>query len=207
MNKWENNLLNRAKLWKGQVIPVSAISSFIFCRKDPELFLRDLQKPESLAMINGTTSHEEILKEFVPIKVRETIRAIKKIGPVRLREFSLIMKHNGYLIAGRLDEIIFGRGRPIVLLDDKFPKSLRNFECARYPDQEAQLLLYAFLLQKTGFDIRDLKMFLVKHYQDQDREFEIKYDRTKVEDILTSCETVQKLYYSSLSETTFSEMC
>ena len=199
MNKWEKNLLNRSKLWKGQFIPVHAISSFIYCKKDPERFLQNLKKEATLGMLNGTKNHEEIEKECVRIRVRQMIKAIiTKNHPVSFREFPLISKYNGYLVAGVLDEIMFTASKPILLKDDKFPTSLRNFESLPYPSQEAQLLLYGFLLERTGFNIEDLIILLVKHYDNQKREFEVAYNKEKVEDILTSCETVQKLYYSVL---------
>jgi CRISPR/Cas system-associated exonuclease Cas4 (RecB family) len=195
---WEKNLLNRNELWTGQFIPVYAISDFIFCRRDPERFLQNLQKQKTSGMLNGITKHEELEAAFVRVKIQETVRAIKGNRPVSFREFRLITKHKEYLVAGQLDEIYFKKSKPIRLIDDKYPESLRNFESSPYPNQEAQLLLYGFLLKQTGFDIKDLRIFLVKHFQGQEREFEVYYDKRKVEDILTSCETVQKLYYSVL---------
>lgn len=194
---WEKNLINRAELWTGQFVPVYAISSFIFCRKDAERFLQNLQKKKTSGMLNGIMNHEELEAACVPVEIQETIRAIKGNKSVSFREFPLIAQHGSHLIAGQLDEVSFKKSKPIRLIDDKYPENLRNFESSPYPSQEAQLLLYGFLLKQTGFDIDDLRIFLVKHFKGQDdKVFEVYYDPKKVEDILTSCETVQMLYYS-----------
>jgi hypothetical protein len=161
--------------------------------------LQDLQRAATSGMLSGTASHEELEKTCVPMKVRQAIRAIKGTEPVGFREFPLVAKHEDYTIAGILDKIMFATGRPILLADDKFPTNERNFESPPFPNQEAQLLLYGFLLERTGFDVRDLSIRLVKHYDGKEKEFVVSYNREKVEDILTSCGTVQKLYYSVLS--------
>jgi len=141
--------------FKANVLVVSEIAQQYYCEKKVEMN-RTHGEEETFEMKLGKEAHELLLKETVKVKREELWRKIYSGKPVAAREMLLLGKHNGVIIAGVADAVVFYGGFPIFLFEHKFSNKQVPFI-----DHHVQAELYCYLLHLMGWDTSKLKYALV----------------------------------------------
>jgi CRISPR/Cas system-associated exonuclease Cas4 (RecB family) len=127
-------------------IIASDIGSQYYCEKKVEMqYLHGEIETEEKNI--GTEAHERLTDGSMKVKSEELWQKIFGEKPIFALEMFLLAKYHDVIIAGKPDSVLFKGGKPLVVFEYKFSRSM-----ADYPSYHAQAQTYGILLENMGFD-------------------------------------------------------
>lgn len=160
---WKENLSSiRSLLEKKEfrhgvkAIPASSIGTQFFCEMKVEqgYVHGEIETEEKT---EGDALHEELLA-MRPTSQKRLLEDIAKEKLV-VASFPLAAEANGLVLIGVPDAVIFQDSRPTQVIE---LKTTRGDASVLYDGQRAQTVIYGLLLDRVGFDCKDLNLLVVK---------------------------------------------
>jgi len=132
-------------------VTASQIAEQYFCEKKLEM-VYERGEIETEPKRTGSEGHETLQAESIPSTWEEVFQKVMSGGAVVAQELPLIARHDGLVLAGRPDIVVFKDRQPLLILECKFTKS-------RTPQNShhVQAGVYAKLLENMGFDSSQLR--------------------------------------------------
>ncbi|MEM3803777.1 MAG: PD-(D/E)XK nuclease family protein [Conexivisphaerales archaeon] len=92
------------------------------------------------------------------ISAEELVNRIKS-GKLTIASFPLFAELAGMLVAGIPDAVVFMHSKPLLVIE---LKTTKHNVTRMWKDQKIQLLIYAALLERMGFDLNSATLALVR---------------------------------------------
>lgn len=136
----------------------SRIGMQFYCEKKVALTeeLGDIETPEKQ---QGTATHEAAAAEAVEVSDDEIWDAIKSGDRTVVIETGFVAEAAEFLFGGIPDAVVFKDQRPKLVFDRKTTARPTRL----YDNQQIQVWLYAFMLDRIGFETDDLQIAILSH--------------------------------------------
>ena len=147
----EKRKTNNTKLRFNRVlIRASDIADQYYCEKKVEMRYT-YGKIETMEMVRGSQWHERLLKNMAKIDLESLWKKIYEEKPIYVSDMLLLTRYKDVVLAGVPDAVVFESGRPIVVFEYKFTRTVQPSI-----SHNVQVGTYGLLLQNVGFDTTQL---------------------------------------------------
>lgn len=166
---WEDSL--RGKFSKESTVPlrfektrlyVSTLAAQLYCEQKVDLEERFGKEDKEVQKV-GTEIHNTLVPTEI-IETEDLIDEIKK-KKVYTTIFPTRYEHDGVIISGIHDGLIFKNGKPVYLIEIKTTRNPKNLQRV-HAGERFQAFLYFLSLEQMGFDVSNLKILIPKVLQD-----------------------------------------